>query len=131
MKHARASSQSALSRREALAAGVGAGLAIALDPLDRLSALLAQVSRQSPLIQRAIPSSGEKIPVIGIGTARRYDVGATAEERAPLREVLRRFAEMGGKLVDTAPSYGTAEPVVGDLVQEVGNRSKLFLATKV
>jgi len=134
MTHRDSSQRSALSRREALAAGVaaGAGLALALDPLARLSALLAQQgAQQGPLIQRAIPSSGEQIPVIGIGTARRYDVASTAEERTPLRDVLRRFPELGGKLVDTAPAYGNAEMVVGDLVQEIGNRPQLFLATKV
>lgn len=71
------------------------------------------------------------IPIIGIGTARRYDVATKAEELAPLRDVLRRFPEMGGRLVDTAPSYGNAETVVGNLVCEIGNRDRLFLATKV
>jgi aryl-alcohol dehydrogenase-like predicted oxidoreductase len=79
---------------------------------------------------RPIPSSGEKIPAIGIGTARRYDVDA-ADDLATLREVLAAFSEMGGQVVDTAPSYGRAEIVVGDLVREIGNRDDLFLATKV
>jgi aryl-alcohol dehydrogenase-like predicted oxidoreductase len=86
--------------------------------------------QDSPLIEKAIPSSGEKIPVIGIGTARRYDVQTDAE-RAPLIDVIRRLPELGGRLIDTAPSYGMAERVVGDAVQQLGNRSKLFLATKV
>ncbi len=71
------------------------------------------------------------IPVIGIGTARRYDVASTSKDLAPLREVLRRFPELGGRLVDTAPSYGNAEAVVGKLVCDLGNRDKLFIATKV
>jgi aryl-alcohol dehydrogenase-like predicted oxidoreductase len=83
------------------------------------------------LIQRKIPSTGESLPVIGIGTARRYERVTTEEERAPLREVLRRLEEMGGKVIDTAPSYGTAEAVVGDLVAELNIRKSLFLATKV
>jgi aryl-alcohol dehydrogenase-like predicted oxidoreductase len=122
-----------LSRRDALRLGAGAAAALALDPFARLTEpLLAQRAPQrSELITRAIPSSGERLPVIGIGTARRYDVGTTPAERAPLGEVLRRYAALGGKIVDTAPSYGTAEEVVGDLVADLGVREKLFLATKV
>jgi len=104
--------------------GLGLG-ALALLPEGLLRA------QQTPLIQRPVPSTGETIPVVGIGTARRYDVGPSVEERARLKEVLRRFKEMGGKVVDTAPSYGTAETVIGDLVAELGIRSSLFLATKV
>lgn len=117
-----------LSRRDAIRLGLGAGLAVALDPMR---ALAQRPPQAGALITRAIPSSGERVPVIGIGTARRYDVGTTNAEREPLREVLARFAEMGGRIVDTAPSYGTAEPVVGDLVGELGIRDRLFLATKV
>src|SRR4029453_8657157 len=83
------------------------------------------------LVTKPIPSSGERLPVIGIGTARRYDVAMSEAALAPLREVVRSFTRMGGKLIDTAPSYGSAEPVVGNLVAEVGNRKELFLATKV
>jgi diketogulonate reductase-like aldo/keto reductase len=64
--------------------------------------------------------------VIGIGTARRYDVGASEAKLAPLREVVRNFTRMGGKLIDTAPSYGKAEPVVENLVAQAGNRNQLF-----
>ncbi len=85
---------------------------------------------QRPLITRAIPSSGERLPVIGIGTARRYDV-TTAEEKAPLRDTLREFPKLGGKVIDTAPGYGQAETVTGELVAELGIRDQLFLATKV
>jgi aryl-alcohol dehydrogenase-like predicted oxidoreductase len=83
------------------------------------------------LVTRAIPSSGERLPVVGVGTARRYDVGASPEARGPLREVLRELPVRGGKVVDTAPSYGAAETVVGDLVAELGNRGALFIASKV
>ena len=85
----------------------------------------------APLIERPIPSTGTMIPIVGIGTARRYDVASTGGDLVPLREVLRRFPELGGRLVDTAPSYGRAETVVGKLVCDLGNRDKLFLATKV
>jgi len=112
------------SRRELLKAGIGVGASIFLSP----TRLLAQ---GTSWIQRKIPSSGESLPVIGIGTARRYEAVTTEAERAPLREVLRQFKEMGGRVIDTAPSYGTAETVVGDLVAELKIRESLFIATKL
>ncbi len=77
-------------------------------------------------MRKKIPSSGEEIPIIGLGTARRY------ERPGPgLRETLARFAALGASVIDTAPVYGEAEAVVGDLLHELGIRDKLFLATKV
>jgi aryl-alcohol dehydrogenase-like predicted oxidoreductase len=81
------------------------------------------------LIHKTIPSSGERVPPIGIGT-NRYGVGDNAQERVPLRATLKLFAELGGKIVDTAAVYGSSEAVIGDLVQELGIRDDLFLATK-
>jgi aryl-alcohol dehydrogenase-like predicted oxidoreductase len=112
------------SRRELLKAGFGVGASIFLSN-TRLSA------QGTSWTQRKIPSSGESLPVIGIGTARRYEAVTTEAERAPLREVLRQFKEMGGRVIDTAPSYGTAETVVGDLVAELKIRESLFIATKL
>jgi len=83
------------------------------------------------LPQRPIPSSGETIPVIGLGTWRTFDVGAGAAERAPLRDVLRRFAELGGRVVDSSPMYGAAESVAGALAAELKLGERLFWATKV
>lgn len=129
-----------LSRREALKISVGAGLALTLDRLPAFAATAASTapdtaeaasaSQAAPLIQRAIPSSGEKLPIVGIGTARNYENPAP-EALPPLREVLRQFPEMGGRVLDTAPAYGRAETVVGDLLAELKNRDRYFLATKV
>ena len=83
------------------------------------------------LSTRAIPSSGERLPVIGMGTSGSFEVGASAAEREPLREVLKRFFAGGGTVIDTAPSYGSAEDVLGDLLSEAGLRPKAFLATKL
>lgn len=113
-----------LSRRELLKAGIGVGASIFLPS----ASLPAQATS---LIQRKIPSTGESLPIIGIGTARRYEAVTTEAERAPLREVLRQFKEMGGRVIDTAPSYGTAEMVVGELVAELKIRESLFIATKL
>ena len=83
------------------------------------------------MLQRAIPSSGEKLPVIGLGTWQTFDVGSSASERAPLEEVLAAFVKHGGRLIDSSPMYGHAEAVVGDLVAKLKLRESLFLATKV
>ncbi len=85
----------------------------------------------APILQRPIPSSGENIPAIGLGTWRTFDVGPSAAEREPLGEVLRRFVELGGRVIDSSPMYGTAESVAGDLAAEQGVTERLFLATKV
>jgi len=90
----------------------------------------ARAVAPSPL-ERPIPSSGEKIPAVGLGTWRTFDVGASATERAPLKDVLQRFAELGGRVVDSSPMYGAAESVVGDLATDLAITDTLFLATKV
>jgi aryl-alcohol dehydrogenase-like predicted oxidoreductase len=86
---------------------------------------------ETALIQRPIPSADEQVPVIGVGTARRYENPVTEAELAPLRDTLATFARLGGEMIDTAPSYGRAEEVVGRLVEELDIRDQLFLATKV
>jgi diketogulonate reductase-like aldo/keto reductase len=83
-----------------------------------------------PLITRKIPSSGEAIPVIGLGTSGPFEVGGSASDRAPLKEVLEAFFAAGAKLVDTSPMYSTAEGVLGDLLTPQ-MQERVFLATKV
>ena len=83
------------------------------------------------MISRPIPSTGEAMPVIGLGTSQTFDVGGGAADRQPLREVLRLMLDGGGKLIDTSPMYGRAEAVTGDLVAETAVRPRVFLATKV
>jgi diketogulonate reductase-like aldo/keto reductase len=83
------------------------------------------------MITRPIPSSGEAMPVIGLGTSQVFDVGGDAASREPLREVLRLMLEGGGKIIDTSPMYGRAEAVTGDLVGDADARPRVFLATKV
>jgi aryl-alcohol dehydrogenase-like predicted oxidoreductase len=108
-----------VSRRAVIAAA-------ALVPLATRFAHAAE-----PLIQRPIPSSGEMLPAIGIGTSRRYEVEPTPDKVAPLMEAVQTFVSLGGTVIDTAPSYGTAEDVLGAILTEPGLRQKVFLASKV
>ena len=108
-----------ISRREALALTLAAG-ATALRPARALAL------EQKGLITRAIPATGERLPVIGVGT------NAFAESRLDeLRALLRRMVELGGSVIDTAPVYGESEQVIGELVAELGIRERVFLATKL
>jgi diketogulonate reductase-like aldo/keto reductase len=83
------------------------------------------------MLTRIIPSSGEKLPVIGLGTWQAFDVDLTADVRRQLEEVLSLFVKVGGRVIDSSPMYGRAEGVIGDLTSSLGIRKKLFLATKV
>jgi len=83
------------------------------------------------MITRPIPSTGEAMPVVGLGTWPIFDVGTDDASRRPLREMVKALVVGGGKMIDTSPMYGRSEGVVGDLVAELGVRDKVFLATKV
>ena len=83
------------------------------------------------MLRRTIPSTGEKLPVIGLGTWRAFDVDLTADIRKQLEGVLSLFVELGGRLIDSSPMYGRAEEVIGQLSSALGIRDKVFLATKV
>jgi diketogulonate reductase-like aldo/keto reductase len=83
------------------------------------------------MMTRPIPSTGEPMPVIGLGTWRAFDVGSDETGRRPLRQVLQRLLDDGGRIIDTSPMYGRAEAVTGDLLAESTARPRSFLATKV
>lgn len=117
------------SRRDVLKLGMGAGAALALGPNVARAAVLPLQEGQ---LMKTIPSSGERIPAVGLGTASSFSRAArTPEEHAELREVVRLFTELGGSLIDTAPTYGTSEVVLGELIREVGNADEIFMATKL
>jgi aryl-alcohol dehydrogenase-like predicted oxidoreductase len=109
-----------VTRRDVLRIGALAGLGLAVG---------RRAFSKDPPLTKPIPSTGERLPMIGLGT-NRYGVDSP-QERVPLKEVLRRMAELGGKVIDTAPAYGRSEEVLGDLLAELGNRDRYFLATKV
>src|SRR3989475_9889951 len=77
-----------------------------------------------------MPSTGERTPALGLGTWQAFDVGDPAR-RGPLREVLRRFVDLGGRVVGSSPMYGAAEAAGGDLAAELGVRGAPWVATKV
>ena len=83
------------------------------------------------VITRAIPASGERVPAVGLGTARVFDVGDDPARRAGPAAVLRELVAGGGSIIDTATSYGSSEAVVGDLVAQAALRKRVFIATKL
>jgi aryl-alcohol dehydrogenase-like predicted oxidoreductase len=106
---------------------VGVGFAMSGAVARAADAAKAQFS-SLPLITKAIPSTGELLPVVGLGT-NQYSV-TSPEDIAARREVLDNFPKLGAKVVDTARGYGESEVVIGNLLKELGNRDQIFLATK-
>ncbi len=113
------------TRRDVLTMGAGFAAAATLPGLS-----LAQGAAK-PLLSRKIPKSGELLPVIGLGTAIIFDIADDSTQRAERARVIRTLLGGGAKLIDTAPSYGSAESVVGDLLADLKVRDETFLATKV
>jgi diketogulonate reductase-like aldo/keto reductase len=118
-----------MSRREAarLVAQSAAGLLLAR---KGFSAEVSTIDKQ-PLLERALPSTGEKLPVIGLGSWQVFDVGPGEAERRPLEDVMARFVGLGGRVVDSSPMYGRSEQVIGEIAAKLRLHSSLFLATKV
>ena len=113
------------SRRAVVKGGMAAGVGLAFAAPMAIAAASASTL---PPITKTIPSTGEKLPVVGIGT-NQYSV-SEPDELTARREVLQNLPQLGGKVVDTAWGYGDAELVIGKLMKELGNREKLFIATK-
>jgi aryl-alcohol dehydrogenase-like predicted oxidoreductase len=113
-----------MTRREGLGLALGAGAALVA---GGGGGALAQMR----LLTRAIPSSGEPLPVIGLGSSATFAQVARSEDTAALRAVLTTLVTNGGKVFDTAPSYGASEEVAGKIAQEAGLAERLFWATKV
>jgi len=119
------------SRRDAIRLGLG----FAVSPI-LMSSQFQNVSDTFSMggdqpEKRAIPTSGEMIPVVGLGTWRVFDVGNAQTKRTGLLEVIKTLNAKGASVIDSSPMYGSSETVVGDLSQRLNVRSKLFLATKV
>ena len=115
---------SGLSRRHFLKSAGAASLLCALAPTHLTAA-------ESALIRKKIPSTGERLSVIGLGTSRTFDVDSDSAVRSPLLQVMQAFFDNGGQLIDSSPMYGNAEAVTGALLEQVKNKQDLFTATKV
>jgi diketogulonate reductase-like aldo/keto reductase len=115
-----------MTRREA-ARLIGATAGGLLLPIERGQAKV----ESSAMLTRTIPSTGEKLPVIGLGTWQAFDVDLTSDNRRQLEDVLSLFVKLGGRVIDTSPMYGHAEEVIGELTTALHMQDKLFLATKV
>jgi diketogulonate reductase-like aldo/keto reductase len=114
-----------ITRRRFLQAGATAAALAPLGIGGPLAAAPAGPNRKS------IPSSGERLSVIGVGTSRTFDVDVESALQSPLLDVMRAFFENGGQLIDSSPMYGNAEAVSGALLQALGKPPGLFAATKV
>ncbi len=114
-----------LSRREWLQLSLGSGAALALDPR------LLRALQPQQIITRAIPSTGERIPIVGLGSSATFSQVARSEDVSALKAVIRTLVEQGGAVFDTAPSYGASEQVAGRVARELGLTDRIFWATKV
>jgi aryl-alcohol dehydrogenase-like predicted oxidoreductase len=92
---------------------------------------LASAASEGEMLRRTIPSSGESVPAIGMGTSGSFEVTPGSPQYQALKEVLRRFFDGGGTIIDTAPTYSNAEDVLGPLLDEAKLRPKAFIATKL
>lgn len=117
-----------ITRRSVLAAGAGIGAGVTLLGWRGLAHAQAAAG---PVLTRQIHRSKELLPVIGLGTAIIFDIGGDAAKRSERTAVIQTFLDGGARMIDTAPSYGTAESVVGDLLDNMKIRDRAFLATKV
>ena len=114
-----------IDRREWLRLTAAAGAALSLNP-DRIRALARQ-----EVVTRAIPATGERIPVIGLGSSATFSQVARSEDVTAIREVLGALISHGGRLFDTAPGYGASEEVAGNIAAGLGLTDEIFWATKV
>jgi aryl-alcohol dehydrogenase-like predicted oxidoreductase len=114
-----------IGRREWIGITAGAAGALALNPR------LLRALQQGKLIQRAIPSTGEMLPAVGLGSSATFSQVARSEETNALTEVIRTMIDQGASVFDTAPSYGASEQVAGDIANAIGVADKIFWATKV
>lgn len=115
-----------ISRRDYLSLCMAAGAGTLIAPR-----LLWARQQAGALITRPIPSSGERLPVVGLGSSATFSSAAGAEEIDTLKQVFRAFVEQGGSVFDTAPSYGASEAVAGKIVNDLHIVDRVFWATKL
>ena len=119
-----------INRRQFIEKGMGLGIGLA-------SAVAAgfmfpsSVNAALPSIRKAIPKTGEMLPVIGMGTSRTFDASGDAELLTRLTRVTQTFFDLGGGMIDSSPMYGSSQKVLGQLLPKVNGKKNLFAATKV
>jgi len=113
------------TRRECLTLAATAGAVWALCPR------LVAAQQSGPLITRPIPSTGERLPIIGLGSSTSFSQAAGQDDTEAVRSVLAKMIELGGKVFDTAPGYGASEQVAGKIVKEIDTKHEIFWATKL
>lgn len=116
------------TRREWLQTLAGAAGLLALDPRRAIAAAAAGTGE---LITRPIPATGERLPIVGLGSSATFSQVARSEDVSALRAVMARMVELGGTVFDTAPAYGASEEVAGKIAQDLGIAKRLFWATKL
>jgi aryl-alcohol dehydrogenase-like predicted oxidoreductase len=113
------------TRRDCLALAAAAGALSTLPP--RLFA----ADEHGPLLTRAIPSTGEQLPIIGLGSSSTFSQAAGQNDTDTVRSVLAKMLELGGRVFDTAPGYGASEQLAGKIVKEIDTKHQIFWATKL
>lgn len=124
MRQDRDNGRTGISRAEFLQRAAGAALLLGAGPVPALAAT-------PKMMTKPVPKSGAALPVVGLGTARTFDVGLSDEERTRLAEVLRLLFDAGGSVIDSSPMYGRSEAAVGTLLADMGAVERAFIATKV
>jgi aryl-alcohol dehydrogenase-like predicted oxidoreductase len=114
-----------ISRRDCLKFSALVGAA------STLPAQLLRAAHHEGLITRAVPKTGEELPIVGLGSSASFRQIAASDDVSPLRDVIKTLLDKGGTVFDTAPSYGDSERVAGEIVQQMGATEKIFWATKV
>jgi aryl-alcohol dehydrogenase-like predicted oxidoreductase len=114
-----------VTRREWLGITAGAAAALAIDPR------ILRALQEGQLIQRAVPSTGEMLPAVGLGSSATFSRVARSEDYSALKEVISTLVEGGATVFDTAPSYGASEEVAGNIAHDLEVTDKIFWATKV
>lgn len=112
-----------ISRRQAIQLGMALGLG-----MSGIPSVLSALAQRGRLLTRHVPSTGELMPVIGMGTARGFGL---EKDRPMVGAMVRQLVAQGGKMIETSPSYGASEVLLGEAIAAAGQREQVFLATTI
>src|SRR5712692_6263094 len=120
-----------LTRRTLLASLAAAGAASFLRPWNAAADPPPAAARPGPILTSPVPSTGEKLPLVGLGSWITFNVGDDPAARDSCAEVMRAFFQEGGRLIDSSPMYGSSQDVIGYGLHKLGDPPTLFAADKV